>query len=213
MANKTRWTLVVSAVALAVLAAGPAAQAYWQGDEKVPSPAYQTDPGLPLIYANGIMAKNTVFTATSDRALANPGGPFTIDSFFDIFTEVSTDGGGTWMPMTASNVLAQIAYMPTVLGVQDYDAEVLLLNGNLPVGVMIRESPTRASRGRTTIASLGVADYDCDSFFDIFTEISLDGGQSWAPSQAPLHLMGTPEPATLSLLAVGGALLAWRRRK
>ena len=32
-----------------------------------------------------------------------------------------------------------------------------------------------------------------DSFFDVFTELTLDGGQSWTPGGSPMHLTGVPE--------------------
>ena len=57
------------------------------------------------------------------------------------------------------------------------EMEQLELSGpTLPGGIMIRESPTRASPGRTSIRANGT-DNDCDSFFDIFIEVSTDGGR------------------------------------
>jgi hypothetical protein len=48
---------------------------------------------------------------------------------------------------------------------------------------MIRESPTLASTGKTTERP-GAGGFYIDSFFDIFTELSLDGGQTWMPSDS-----------------------------
>ena len=59
--------------------------------------------------------------------------------------------------------------------------------GGLPAGVSIRESPTRASTGKTTVRT-ATGGYQIDSFFDIWTEISLDGGQTWSPVLDPTHL-------------------------
>jgi hypothetical protein len=51
-----------------------------------------------------------------------------------------------------------------------------------------------------------------DSFFDVFTELSLDGGMSWIPNSAPngygpdgsTHVdLYVPEPASFALLALG----------
>lgn len=44
--------------------------------------------------------------------------------------------------------------------------------------------------------------YMANSFFDIFTEVSLDGGQTWSPSRRPLTMM-TRAPS---------AIEAWRMR-
>src|SRR4029434_11104347 len=67
------------------------------------------------------------------------------------------------------------------------DTEMLQLDiagGELPAGVMLRESPTLASTGLTAIQSQGDGLYRIDSFFDVFTELTVDGGQSWQPASA-----------------------------
>jgi hypothetical protein len=73
---------------------------------------------------------------------------------------------------------------------QVYQTEMLALNvsgGSLPPGVMIRESPTRRSAGEAHYSNTGNG-YRIGSFFDIFTEISLDGGQTWSQSDTAGHM-------------------------
>ena len=54
--------------------------------------------------------------------------------------------------------------------------------------LMIRESPTLVSSGQMTIMSDGSGTGGSfNSFFDVFFELSLDGGGTWA-AQGPLHL-------------------------
>src|SRR5262249_24791170 len=56
-----------------------------------------------------------------------------------------------------------------------YDTEMLQLDFTLPNGMMVRESPTRASTGKTAIAPDPGGGFMIDSFFDVFTELSTDG--------------------------------------
>ena len=87
------------------------------------------------------------------------------------------------------------------------------LSGN---NVMMRESPTVPSLGITSINPSGGGLYHIDSFFDVFTELSLDGGQTWMPSATgPSHIYLTPEPTSAALVATGVVGFAGfaRRRK
>lgn len=86
------------------------------------------------------------------------------------------------------------------------------------------------STGKTTITPIGAGQFHIDSFFDVFTELSLDGGATWAPQNpnAPqtdpsggtttgtIVTLQTPEPASVTLVGIGAAMMgafAWRRRK
>ena len=99
--------------------------------------------------------------------------------------------------------------------------EILTLDifgGDLPPDVMFRESPTLASIGLTEAKLVGTDSsgdpiYRVDSFFDVFLEVSLDGGQSWTPLDEPLHLVGAvPEPHSLLLGVLACLALSGRRR-
>jgi len=71
-----------------------------------------------------------------------------------------------------------------------FDVEMLQLDitgGTLPTMVRIRESPTRASTGQTQVQPV-TGGFMISSFFDVFTELSLDGGQTWSPSDQPAPL-------------------------
>jgi hypothetical protein len=113
-----------------------------------------------------------------------------------------------------------------------FDTEMLSMMltglGPGPMGppVMIRESPTRQSTGKTTLRDIGAPGpgpgddgYHIDSFFDVFTELSIDGGNTWIPKAGPrgtrVYLGGIPEPASIVLLALGvlGFAGMARRRK
>lgn len=55
-----------------------------------------------------------------------------------------------------------------------------------------------------------------DSFFDVFTEISVDGGVNWIPGDGPMRMtLNNPEPSTVGLVLSGLALAClgkFRRR-
>ncbi|MDY7015146.1 MAG: PEP-CTERM sorting domain-containing protein [Cyanobacteriota bacterium] len=90
-----------------------------------------------------------------------------------------------------------------------------ILDG-LPGGALFRESPTLASTGTTMIEELNNGKFLIDSWFNISAELSLDGGQTWIPSDAPgtVHAVGVPEPSTaLATLFVGLGTMFGLRKK
>jgi hypothetical protein len=251
-----------------------------------------------------IIRESPTFISTGEITITTLGnGSFEINSFFDIFTEISLDAGLTWSPsngssryilqanppvyMVPSNDLPPVGstYLdpgttiyanassftkssldlstthypppadlagyvfrngrrtfhvegsPSTLGLFDvqgdvtekqkfshtdgvskvYDTELISLDlsgGTLPAGTMIRESPTLASTGQTVIRPIGGGNYQISSFFDVFTEISMDGGQTWSPSQGSSHYVmqpnnpnSIPTLGTWGLMAMGVLLL------
>jgi hypothetical protein len=161
-----------------------------------------------------------------------PVGPYHFDSFFDVFSEISLPGG---TPETLSGqghvqfteVLGATNTFDTVLSLDLRESPSLPVRG----GVMVRESPSKASLGRTSVSLDTSGQYRISSFFDIFTEMSLDNGITWTPAGVPdangnivpvsLHLEGSgspvPEPSTFVLLCVSSAIgllaYAWRRHR
>jgi hypothetical protein len=62
-----------------------------------------------------------------------------------------------------------------------------------PAGVMIRESPTVASPGRTTITALSGGRYRVETYYDVWLELSTDGGGTWIPADNAVHMtLGAP---------------------
>ncbi len=88
-----------------------------------------------------------------------------------------------------------------------------------PLALVVRESPTLQSTGQTTITDLGGGQFHIDSFFDVFTELSIDGGANFIPSVGSMRMRLTPEPSAvlslLSLVAVGciGGIARYGRRR
>ena len=106
--------------------------------------------------------------------------------------ELSFDGGVTWVGASGASPGRVWTYHYTDISPTRYFQEEMLslnISGNGPFGSsMIRESPTKQSLGHTTILTELGGTFSIDSFFDVFTELSLDGGQTWIPSQEILHI-------------------------
>jgi len=68
--------------------------------------------------------------------------------------------------------------------------------------------------GQTSITDVGGGQYQISSFFDVFTELSLDGGPFIDQSNGPslVSLQNLPEPSSITLLAVSAITLLRRRR-
>ncbi|MCI0332130.1 MAG: PEP-CTERM sorting domain-containing protein [Planctomycetes bacterium] len=136
--------------------------------------------------------------------------------------QVSINGGPP-QPFMANGPVDTIAYGRPPGGLGTFDTEMLSMTLTGGGGVMIRESPTLPSLGKSSITDIGGGLYHIDSFFDVFTELSLDGGASWIPNSEPNPygpggstrvVLGIPEPASVALLALGllGACGLVRRR-
>jgi hypothetical protein len=134
-----------------------------------------------------------------------PGG--SIDSFFDIFVElqISNNNGASWSP---ANGTAHCHQRDTTEPNGTIDTEMLSMNltgGSLPGSVALQESPSMTSAGQTTVQPVS-GGFQINSFFDVFTELSLDGGQSWNPGDNSEHeTITTPNP-TAAFHATWGAL-------
>jgi len=95
-----------------------------------------------------------------------------------------------------------------------WDTEILSmsLSGDFGgVSIEIRESPARQSPGETRVDDLGGGLYEIDSFFDVFTELSVNGGP-FMPQTNEATRMDLPEPDQL-LLLFSLPLLQWMGRR
>ena len=157
--------------------------------------------GVPLpVPAPPVVIRNLVLIDLPACTAVPASGTFIVDSFFDVFCDVSTDNGATFSPKQASGH-GNVHLAPTTppgANPAIFSTEMVQLDisgGNLPGGVMLRESPSRASTGQTQDTSLGGGQFHIDSFFDVFFELSLDNGQTWFQPTSPARLLlGTPAP-------------------
>jgi hypothetical protein len=168
-----------------------------------PTGQYLSPPQWAAHYPNGVIVSNVVqhrFTLSSPPP--PPGGTSTLNFGSEVVFSLSSDGGQTFRPVAANaNCIVRVDGSSGTPG--EYPMEMLALDlsgGSLPPGVLLRESPTLASPGETQIQP-APGGYMISSFFDIFTEISLDGGQTWAPADTawPMELHLDPASSQTSL--------------
>jgi len=162
---------------------------------------YVSKPGSMIYYPMGIMIRNMVHRTLRPFAATPALGMQQIYPFTGFLSfEVSLDQGATWTyskVKTPNTVI--LDHTADSTSESFFDVEIVQMDisgGALPLGTLIRESPTLRSIGRLTIE--GKDDFVCDSFFDIFTEISIDGGMTWAPALNDIYMELNYLPITLT---------------
>jgi PEP-CTERM motif len=149
--------------------------------------------------------------------LPSPGETFTVDSFFDVFTEIRINGQ-TFDVDSFFDI--KVTYRVTgSLSPGRWDTEMVSmdLSGSSPLpggsSIQLRESPSLSSVGRIFVTDLPDGTFQVDSFFDVFTEMRLDDGAFFDSSDSSTRVvMGAqvPEPASAALLGLGGLALVRR---
>jgi hypothetical protein len=102
---------------------------------------------------------------------------------FDCIWECKMNFGAGLVPVTLTGPASHMVYGRMLSTTGTFDAEIVSMSLSGSVGesnIQLRESPTLSSLGVTDITDLGGGLYQIDSFFDVYTELSVDGGP-WTP--------------------------------
>jgi len=225
---RDRAARALSTVLLLVAMAAPAAAVptFISFDSRLPNPDQPYIAEGNAGFGNAVISGLTIWATNPsqlDFPSPTPGGDYEFDSTFDVaFSSYFGIGLAPPVPLSGHGSahvtgMAQGGFEPSYLFITELVA--LNLMGTSPYGdFMLRESPTLQSSGVTTThgACYGacpavVLPIQVSSFFDVFAEISLDGGATWTPSDASFRIVQTPEPASVGLLLVGALIFGTRR--
>lgn len=145
------------------------------------------------------------FTGTLRQAV----GDDEIETFDAVFTAVETSRGLGSVTLTGPVEMRHYDRLLSTTGVFMAEIISMSLSGD---GLLIREDAALESSGQTQITDLGGGLYEIDSFFDVYTEISDDGGSNWDDCAGSTRIYLVPEPATIILFSLGGLILLRRRK-
>ncbi len=76
-----------------------------------------------------------------------------------------------------------------------FDTELIsmsLSGGALPAGIIIRESTSKETLGRTRIERLPKRQFRIHTSYQVWMELSLDGGRTWHQQDRPVSMMLMP---------------------
>ena len=130
--------------------------------------------------------------------------------------------GGATAPVHLQGPVQTIVRGKTGNQTGTFDTEIIAmsLTGDIAgMQVIIQQHQTIPSLGQTTITDLGGALWEIDSFFDVFTELSVDLGSGFTPfvpaTEGVRMTLGpiVPEPVTMVLLGAALSLAIRRRRR
>lgn len=121
--------------------------------------------------------------------------------------DYSSDFGLTFQTFTVPcQMLMQVVFNGNVGGTAYYDTEILAMSlegGPLSEPIMIRErqDPEASSTGLLSVLEVP-GGYQIASFFDIWTELSVDGGASWLPDDNETTVLYADGPVVLPNIAL-----------
>jgi hypothetical protein len=211
--------------ALFIACATSAARASYTTTDPIPdgAPAYVAND--PIVFTDALGRKNyvghvTLIKQRTDARTVSPDtGGVHVEATYGLSLEFYRDSQPHWVPPVYLTEPLAMDFAP-VQGTSGLFsatltdvAPVLLQTDDGPV--LLRVGHTETSKGEL-LQRFVPADpptIQCDSFFDIWVDMSLDGGLTWIPGDGgPTRASGLPEPTALAVLPLAGAALGRRRR-
>ena len=202
------------AVLLAVVLASPAASSCDTPNSCVFPPGQCVYMGFdPTTFTNGAVLSYADFEYSSDCDPLPPVGGSTNQLIHANCVLRLANGGPPVLhggPMTMTvHVFGEPGVNPRELAIELLALD--LSNTSLSGATRLRESPTLASSGHATITEGPPGQFHIDSFFDVFFELSVDGGQTWLPTLSSKHIDASPSPPLPARPSTWGAVKATYR--
>jgi hypothetical protein len=183
---------------------------------------YQSDEELHALYPGGVDMTDVQHECFVNATTTQVGPDQQED--FDSTVKAKIDLGGGTEIVELSGPVTTTVQNRTGSQTGTFDTEIVSLGLTGDVGgipIQIRESPSQQSAGQATITDIGGGQFAVDSFFDVYTEISINGGpfmpQTNGASRMTLvnkKVVPAIGPLGLGLLATSiGVLGVWARRR
>ena len=217
MRLKTRAILISMAAAGTLLHSATSA-AWSLPTDSFWAPLYGQAAGASVTFANGAVLRNLTMTPVSPPAQNWGAGGFSTSSFFDVFFDIAPSGGSFGTDHLQGPVQVDVGPATPDLSLpdtQDYSTQVTGLNltgtsSQVELRLSLPEPPIITF---STVTHVGPSGYSFGSFFDVWAELSMDGGNTWSAGATPLSVQGLPEPETYAMLLAGLGLLALAARR
>jgi hypothetical protein len=174
--------------------------------------------GVHAIFPNGIDFSNPSHSCFENVASSTDSGTGDETETFDSTVEGTFDDGSGPLPVTLTGPVETVARGKGGATTGSWDTEIVSMSLSGDVGgvsLEIRESPIKPAPGEMHILDIGGGKYQIDSFFDVFVELSVDGGpfQPQTNEATRMELEPVPEPGGLLMLLAGIPMLRWMAKR
>jgi len=171
-----------------------------------------------FMFPSGLDLNEPILKCFQNVAISAGPGAADETQRFDALFEAMVDLGTGPMPVVMSGPVRTVALAKGSQSTGTFDTEILSMSLSGNAGgdfIEIRESPARASEGKKKVDDLGGGQFEIDSFFDVFTEISINSGpfQPQTNEAVRMELTWLPEPAQGLGLLIAIPLLTWMAKR
>lgn len=184
---------------------------------------YQSLPDDTLVYqANGVTLSNLAYQFAAGQGIHQNGG-----TDYSLTTSLLADASySSMIGVINLRGTTNLTVFDTA-GIEEVDYDTPLSENAMKIGAMYLSGDFEANGlsipismilnsgfdtlGQQNIFDAGIGQYAIDSYFDVFSALSVNNG-AFTPSNGSLYIAYTPEPGTVLLLCGGLVCLGFSRR-